>query len=134
MDALEGNKTWELVTLPVGKKAISSRWVYKIKHKNNGKIDKYKARLMVNGYIQLKGLDYHKTFSPMTKMVTVRTVISIATSKNWFLYQMDVNNAFLQGDLYEEVYMDLPQGFHRQREYRVCKLLKSLYGLKQASR
>lgn len=106
IDALEGNKTWELVPLPVGKGSIGSKWVYKIKYKVNGEIHKYKTRLVAKGYTQREGLDYHKTFSPVAKMVRVRTIISVVTSKNWFLYQMDVNNCFLHGDLYEEVYID----------------------------
>ncbi|XP_049358902.1 uncharacterized protein LOC125823596 [Solanum verrucosum] len=129
--ALESNHTWEVVDLPPGKQAIGSKWVFKIKHKV---VDKYKARLVAKGYTQNEGLDYHETFSPVAKMITVRTLISVAASKDWSLIQMDVNNAFLQGDLHEEVYMSLPQGFYRQGKTRVCKLLKSLYGLKQASR
>ncbi|XP_015169404.1 uncharacterized protein [Solanum tuberosum] len=132
--ALDSNHTWEVVDLPPGKQAIGSKWVFKIKHKANGTVDKYKARLVAKGYTQKEGLDYHETFSLVAKMITVRTIISVAASKDWLLIQMDVNNAFLQGDLHEEVYMSLPQGFHRQGETRVCKLLKSLYGLKQTSR
>lgn len=79
-------------------------------------------------------MDYHDTFFPVAKMVTMRTALSIAGSKGCPLFQMDVNNALLQGDLYEEVYMHLPQGFHKQWEKKVCRLVKSLYGLKQASR
>lgn len=79
-------------------------------------------------------MDCHETFSPVDKMVTLITVISMLATKDWHLCQMDVNNVFLQGDLYEEVYMKLPQGFHRHGDSRVCRLLKSLYWLKQASR
>ncbi|XP_059315701.1 uncharacterized protein LOC132066399 [Lycium ferocissimum] len=125
----------------LGSGRISSRkidhWVkmvYKIKLKKNEDIDKYKTILVVKGYTQREGLDYHESFSPVAKMITVRTVISIAAANDWELFQMDVNNVFLQGDLDEDVYMSLPEGSHRQGEKRVCKLLKSLYGLKQASR
>lgn len=99
-------------------------------------MERFKARLVVKGYNQKEVLNYYDTFSPVAKMVTVRTIISIATSKGWNLHQMDVNvnNAFLQRDLYEKFYMALPQGFHRQREKKVYRLLNSLYGLKQVSR
>lgn len=98
---------------------MGSKWVYKVKYKANGEIDKYKARLVEKGYIQQEGLDYHETFS-LAKMVTMRKVITVATSRDWDLSQMDVNNAFIQGDLFEEIYMELPQCFQRQGEYKVC--------------
>nr|XP_009758876.1 PREDICTED: uncharacterized protein LOC104211510 [Nicotiana sylvestris] len=116
--ALEDNVTREVVDLPPGKKAIGSKWVFKIKYKANGEVERFKARLVAKGYTQQDGLDYHETFSSVAKMVTVKTIISIAASKGWNLFQMDANNAFLQSDLYEEVYRCLPQGFHKQGEQK----------------
>ncbi|XP_075074566.1 uncharacterized protein LOC142162148 [Nicotiana tabacum] len=132
--ALENNKTWEIVNLPKGKNIIGLKWVYQIKFKANGEVERFKDRLVAKGYNQKEGLNYHETFSLVAKMVIVRAVIIVATSKGWNIYQMDVHNAFLQGDLYEEVYMKLPQAFRRQGETKDCKLIKSLHGLKQASR
>jgi hypothetical protein len=97
-------------------------------------VERYKACLMAKGYNQQVGLDYTKTLALVTKMVIVCSFLALATSCGWHLYQLDVNNAFLHGDLDEEVYMHLSFGFGQKGETRVCKLNKSLYGLKQASR
>ncbi|KAK3033514.1 hypothetical protein RJ639_032743 [Escallonia herrerae] len=134
ISALEANNTWTLMPLPSGKRAIDSKWVYKVKFHPDGTVERYKARLVAKGYTQNEGLDFHETFAPVAKLVTVRCLLAIASKKKWELHQLDVNNAFLHGDLEEEVYMKIPQGFSKQGENRVCRLQKSLYGLRQASR
>ncbi|KAK3038369.1 hypothetical protein RJ639_030269 [Escallonia herrerae] len=134
ISALEANNTWTLMPLPSGKRAIDSKWVYKVKFHPDGTVERYKARLVAKGYTQIEGLDFHETFAPVAKLVTVRCLLAIASIKKWELHQLDVNNAFLHGDLEEEVYMKIPQGFSKQGENRVCRLQKSLYGLRQASR
>ncbi|GJR14353.1 integrase [Tanacetum coccineum] len=122
--ALEKNGTWTLEYLPEGKRAIDSKWVYKIKFKPNGKVERYKARLVAKGFTQMEGVDYHDTFAPVAKLVTVRTLLTIAVKRDWIIHQLDVNNAFLHGDLDEEVYMKIPQGFSNDNETRVCRLRK----------
>ncbi len=96
---------------------------------------KYKARLVAKGYAQTYGIDYEETYSPVAKMTTVRAIIAMAAAKGWSLHQMDVKNAFLHGDLQEEVYMEQPPGYVDQTHPNlVCRLKKALYGLKQAPR
>jgi histone deacetylase 1/2 len=132
-DALMHNKTWRLVPPPKGKNIIGCKWVYKVKKKSDGTIDRYKAPLVAKGYKQLYGLDYEDTFSPVVKAATIRLILSIVVSKGWSLRQLDVQNAFLHGVLEEEVYMHQPPGYKdKKKPDYVCKLEKTLYGLKQA--
>jgi hypothetical protein len=134
ISALEANNTWVVCDLPPHKHPIGCKWVYKIKHRADDSVERYKARLVAKGYTQCKGLDYHDTFSPETKMTIVWCFVALVAAKNWFLHQLDVNNAFLHGDLHKEVYMKMLHGFGVKGESKVCRLTKSLYGLKQASR
>ena len=134
LQAMEENNTWSVVPLPKGKHSIGCRWVYKVKYKLDGQVDRYKARLVAKGYTQQVGVDFLDTFSPVAKVTTVRILMSIAAIKHWSMLQLDINNAFLNGDLFEEVYVDLPLGFSVKGENLVCKLHKSIYGLRQASR
>ena len=131
MDALNGNGTWNLVHLPTGKKAIGCRWIFAVKVNPNDSIARLKARLVAKGYAQTYGVDYSDTFPPVAKMTYVRLFISLVATHNWDLYQLDIKNTFLHGDLQEEVYMEQPLGFVAQGEIgKVCRLRKSLYGLK----
>ncbi|CAB0009315.1 unnamed protein product [Nesidiocoris tenuis] len=133
LDSLAENETWDLVTLPKGKKVVTNRWVLKVKRKPNGEIDRYKARLVAKGYSQQPGVDFEQTFSPVARFETVRALLNVAAVKKYDLGQFDVHTAFLYGTLTEEVYMRQPHGFD-DGSGRVCKLKRSLYGLKQSPR
>ncbi|KAL0412449.1 UNVERIFIED_CONTAM: Retrovirus-related Pol polyprotein from transposon RE2 [Sesamum radiatum] len=122
LDALEQNHTWDVVPLPHGKDAIGCRWVYKLKLRADGSIDRYKARLVAKGYSQVEGIDYNECFSPVAKVVTVRLFLAISAVFNWHIHQMDVNNAFLHGYLDEDIFMEAPDGFdvptgHSKHDY-----------------
>ncbi|CAL9000181.1 unnamed protein product [Prunus brigantina] len=134
LQALDTNHTWSLVPLPPGHRPIGCKWIFRIKYNSDGTIDHYKARLVAKGFNQREGIDFTDTFAPVAKLITVRCLLSVAAARDWPLHQMDVHNAFLHGDLQEEVYMLPPPGSRRQGEHVVCRLHKSLYGLKQALR
>ena len=135
MAALDKNNTWIVTSLPAGKKVVSCKWVFTIKQTPEGKVERYKARLVARGFSQTYGVDYDETFAPVAKMSTIRALISAAANNKWNLFQLDVKNAFLHGDLHEEVYMEIPPGFNGpETKGKVCRLKKSLYGLKQSPR
>ena len=131
--SLEENRTWDLVNLPQDAKAIPCKWVFRLKTNPDGTIDKYKARLVIKGFSQRRGIDYNQTFSPVARMGTIRSVLSIVASEQMHLTQFDVSTAFLYGKLEETIYMQQPTGYSDGTD-KVCLLRKSLYGLKQAPR
>ncbi|KAI3780486.1 hypothetical protein L2E82_10467 [Cichorium intybus] len=135
MTALRQNDTWILVPRPPNTNVVGSKWVFRTKYNSDGTIDRYKARLVAQGFTQLPGVDYSHTFSPVVKASTVRIVLSLAVINQWRLHQLDVKNAFLHGHLTETVYMEQPPGFSDSHfPQHVCRLKKALYGLKQAPR
>ncbi|CAL8088305.1 unnamed protein product [Prunus armeniaca] len=129
MEALQKNNTWDIVDLPKGKKHVECRWVFTVKYNADGTVERYKARLVAKGFTQTYGVDCHDTFAPVAKMNTVRVLLSLSVNLDWTLRQFDVKNAFLHGELEEEVYMSLPPGYRVTGETgNVCKLKKALYG------
>jgi hypothetical protein len=133
--ALQLNKTWDLIPRPAGTNVVSGKWIFKHKFNADGTLERYKARWVLRGFTQRPGIDFAETFSPVVKPATVRTVLSLALSRQWPVHQLDVKNAFLHVVLSETVYCSQPAGFEdSSRRGLVCRLNKSLYGLKQAPR
>ena len=129
MDSLYKNHTYELVKLPKGKKILKNKWVYRIKQEEHTSHPRYKARLVVKGFGQRKGIDYDEIFSPVVKMTSIRVILGMAASLYLEVEQMDVKTSFLHGELEEEIYMEQPERFLvKGKEDYVCKLKKSLYG------
>jgi hypothetical protein len=130
-DSLMTNNTWTLVPLPADRKPVSCKWVFKIKQGANGEVERYKARLVARGFTQTYGVDYNETFAPVAKFTSIRCILALAALEDMEIHQMDMKTTFLNGELEEEIYMEKPQGFvHQGGEHLVCKLHKSLYGLK----
>ncbi|GJV99396.1 ribonuclease H-like domain-containing protein [Tanacetum coccineum] len=127
VDALFKNGTWKIMDLPKDRKAIESKWIFKIKYRSSDEIDRYKARLVAQGFGQKEGIDYEETFSPVVKMVTVRCLLNIVVSKSWHVFQLDVNNAFLYGDFEETVYMRPPEGQSKSDYSLYTKSDKSVF-------
>lgn len=149
LDALESNATWDIVTLPLNQYAIGSKWLYKTKYNPYGTVERYKSRLVILGNKQVYGINFSETFAPVAKLTTVRALLAVAAMQNWMVCQMDVSNAFLNGDLDELVYMKMPPGYTGMgsrisaatsvqslgnKDIKVCRLKKALYGLRQAPR
>ncbi|CAJ2671557.1 unnamed protein product [Trifolium pratense] len=135
MKSLHDNHTYDLMKLPKGKRALENRWIYRVKHESNSESPRYKARLVVKGFRQRKGVDFNEIFSPVVKMSSIRTMLGLAATLGLEVEQMHVKTTFLHGDLEEEIYMKQPDGFQvKRKEDYVCRLRKSLYGLKQAPR
>ncbi|GAA0143380.1 transmembrane signal receptor [Lithospermum erythrorhizon] len=134
LSALEANDTWEVVDLSPNHKPIGCKWVFRLKYKQDGSIDKYKARLGAKGFNQIEDVDYFDSFSPVAKTVTVRIILAYVAANRWALHQLDINNAYLHGYLDEDIYMQIPEGYTGGQKPQVCKLKRSLNGLKQAGR
>lgn len=131
--ALQRHNTWSLVPLPTNRQAIGCKWVFKVKENPDGTVHNYKARLVAKGFHQVAGFDFSVT--PVVKPTTLRTILTTALSKGWTVRQLNINNAFQNGDLKKEASMGQPPGFEiHQTPTLVCKLHKDLYGLKQAPR
>ena len=135
MEALKSMNTWKLVPLPEGREPIGCKWIFKVKNKPDGTIERFKARLVAKGYAQRPGIDFNETFAPVVRLNTLRALLSYAVQKGLLIHQMDVVTAFLNGDLEEEVYMEQPPGYiDKGEEDLVCCLKRALYGLKQSPR
>lgn len=133
MNSLDENRSWSLVNLPPGRKAVKSKWIFKPKRDQDGNIDRHKARLVAKGCSQRYGIDYEETYSPVVRHTSLRFLVAMAVKKNLQIDQMDAVTAFMQGELTDEIYLDQPEGFHDGTN-RVCRLHRAINGLKQSGR
>jgi hypothetical protein len=135
LNQIEKNETWELVPRPTDKNVIGTKWVFRNKLNEYGKVMRNKSRLVCKGYAQVEGIDFEETFAPVARLEAIIMFLAFACFKNFKVYQMDVKSSFLNGNLEEEVYIEQPEGFllSENKDY-VCKLKKTLYGIKQAPR
>jgi hypothetical protein len=135
LDSIFKNEVWDLTELPTGRKSVGCKWVLRKKYKADGSLDKYKARLVAKEFTQQPGVDFVDTYSPVAKFALVQIIMVVTARLDLELHQLDVKTAFLNRDLKEEIYMDQPDGFQiKGQEGKVCKLKKSLHGLKQSSK
>jgi len=135
MKSMNSNGVWDLEEIPKGAKTVGCKWVYKTKYDSQGNVERFKARLVAKGFTQREGIDYNETFSPVSCKDSFRIIMALVAHYDLELHQMDVKTAFLHGDLEENVYMAQPKGFVVEGKERMgCRLKKSIYGLKQASR
>lgn len=135
MESIEKNGTWRLTDPPVDQKVIGLKWIFKLKKDADGRIVKHKARLVAKGYVQEYGVDFEEVFAPVTRIETVRLLLALAAKNDWVIHHLDVKTAFLNGEINEDVYVVQPEGFEKPgQEQKVYKLLKALYGLRQAPR
>ena len=132
MEAMQSNNVWSLVKQPADQKVVGSKWIFKRKLDSDGSVCSYKARLVAKGFQQQEGINYDETFSPVVRFESVRTILALAATHELHVHQMDVSTAFLNGELDEDVFMTQPEGFSNTNSNLVCKLNKSIYGLKQA--
>ena len=135
MNSLKKNNTWTLTELPDGRQPVGCKWVYKIKYDKDGHINKYKARLVAKGFTQKYGIDYDETFAPVARFSSIRALLAMGAQFDLEIHQMDVKTAFFNGDIDTEIFMKQPDGYQEKgKEHLVCRLNKSIYGLKQAGR
>ena len=135
IESLKKNETWFLCELPEGRKPVGCKWLYKVKTDEKGNVERYKARLVAKGYSQKFGEDYDRVFAPVVKQITLRILQSIASKRKLLVKHFDVKTAFLNGTISEEIHMQQPPGFEEDgKEKWICRLKRSLYGLKQAAR
>ena len=136
-NSLIENCTWDLTSLPSGRKAVTGKWVYKVKQNQDGSISRFKSRYVARGFSQIHGIDYEETHSPVVRFTGVRTLLALAAQGGIKCHHLDVKTAFLYGKLEEDIYLVPPQGFEQydaSGNLMYCKLNKAIYGLKQASR